>query len=388
MITKIEALNFGCFRHVSVSLGAFQALTGPNASGKKTFLDIVGLLRDIVAQGLQTAVAERSAQPENILFQNRGSVVELALETRIPEALRRASAKPELDTARYEAALALDRVRSRFEFRSEKFLLKKSADPAPPQPDLFPAAVPATLMTPGHRRDTKTIVSKVPGGNDNYYSETYGRAGKGWAPSYRLGPARSALRHLPADESALPVANWFRAFLHRGLIPFAPDPAVMRRPRDLSAATAETLLPDAANLAPVADRLRRTRAERYRDWIEHLRSAAPEISHISAVAGTYAPLFECADGRLWPATRVSDGRLRLAALCLPAFLDDFDGPCHIPYAETGLDSSAVVAVRRALTALPATQMFLTTRSAEILAGLPKTALLRFAPSKNGSTVNL
>ena len=44
MITLVEALNYRCLRYISRPLQPFHVLVGPNASGKTTFLDVVGLL--------------------------------------------------------------------------------------------------------------------------------------------------------------------------------------------------------------------------------------------------------------------------------------------------------------------------------------------------------
>ena len=39
------------------TLGPFHVLVGPNASGKTTFLDVVGFLRDLVSEGLDESIA-------------------------------------------------------------------------------------------------------------------------------------------------------------------------------------------------------------------------------------------------------------------------------------------------------------------------------------------
>jgi len=41
-VTKVEALGYRSLRYVSQALSPFQVLVGANASGKSTFLDVVG----------------------------------------------------------------------------------------------------------------------------------------------------------------------------------------------------------------------------------------------------------------------------------------------------------------------------------------------------------
>ena len=64
MITLIEALNYRCLRYISRPLKPFHVLVGPNASGKTTFLDVVGLLQDLVSDGLDAALEKRTRNPQ------------------------------------------------------------------------------------------------------------------------------------------------------------------------------------------------------------------------------------------------------------------------------------------------------------------------------------
>ena len=59
MIRRIEALNYRCLRFVSQPLQHFHVLVGPNASGKSAFLDVVGLIRDLLTRGLDDAILTR-----------------------------------------------------------------------------------------------------------------------------------------------------------------------------------------------------------------------------------------------------------------------------------------------------------------------------------------
>ena len=59
MIRCIEALNYGCLRYIRQPLQHFHVLVGPNASGKSTFLDVAGLIRDFLTLGLDDAILVR-----------------------------------------------------------------------------------------------------------------------------------------------------------------------------------------------------------------------------------------------------------------------------------------------------------------------------------------
>ena len=100
MITLVEALNYRCLRYVQRPLKPFHILVGPNASGKSTFLDVIGFLSDLVSGGLDDALSERSPDPQELLFGRQGNRLELAVEARIPEAQRVLTLRPELDTVR------------------------------------------------------------------------------------------------------------------------------------------------------------------------------------------------------------------------------------------------------------------------------------------------
>ena len=197
MITLVEALNYRCLKYVSKPLEPFHVLVGPNASGKTTFLDVVGFLRDLVSEGLDEALSSRTTNPEELLFRRQGNKLELAIEARIPDELRELTAKPEMGTARYEVAIGFDETQRQFEFKAEKFLLKKTRPKEPHQRSLFPmpADAPASVLAKGRGgRNYKTVVNKVPGGNDNFYSETYPQGGKGWAPLVQTWAAKIGSR--------------------------------------------------------------------------------------------------------------------------------------------------------------------------------------------------
>ena len=388
MITLIEALNYRCLRYVSRPLASFHVLVGPNASGKTTFLDVVAFLQDLVSVGLDGALSRRTANPEELLFRRQGSKMQTAIEARIPDDLRQKTAKPELDTARYEVAIGFDETQRQFEFKAEKFLLKKTRIIEPPQRSFFPMSPnpPVSLLT-GNRRNTKTVVNKVPGGNDNFYSETYPQGGKGWAPSFKLGPQQSALGNLPADTKSFPVATWFREYLGTGVQQFVLNSREIRRPSRPTRVAG--FLSDGSNLPWVVDRLRNKNPERHRDWISHLRTALADLEDIDTIERPEDRhcymVYEYKGGLKVPSWMVSDGTLRLTALTLPAYLNDLQGIYLIEEPENGIHPSAVATVYDSLSSVYEAQVLLATHSPVVLNAADVGDVLCFAKDETGST---
>ena len=77
MISLVEAASYGCLRYVRQPLKPFHVLVGPNASGKTTFLDVIGFLRDVVSEGLDGTLSNRTPNPQDLLFQRTGERTEL-----------------------------------------------------------------------------------------------------------------------------------------------------------------------------------------------------------------------------------------------------------------------------------------------------------------------
>ncbi len=389
MITLIEALNYRCLQYVQRPLKPFHVLVGPNASGKTTFLDVLGFLSDLVSEGLEVALSERTSNPAELLFRRKGDRLELAIEARIPDNLRELTAKPDLDTVRYEVAVGLDETQHRFELKAETLLLKNAEVLKPVQRSLFPIspAVPDSLLSKVHQRDNKIVLNKVSGGNDNFYSETYARSGKGWAPSIKLGPQRSALGHLLIDESSFPVAIWFQKYLTSEVQKFILNSLEIKRPSPPTRATG--FLPDGSNLPWVVDRLREKNQKQHRAWISHLRTALPDLVDITTSIREddrhCYMIYEYEDGLKVPSWLVSDGTLRLTALTLPAYLPDLQGIYLIEEPENGIHPRAMATAYDSLSSMYEAQVLLATHSPVVLSTASLGDVLCFAKNSNGST---
>ncbi len=385
MIAYIEALNYRCLRHIQQSLGPFHVLVGANASGKTTFLDVVGLLQDIVTNGLDEALEQRATNPSDLLFQHHGSDLQLAVEAEVPDALKPAK----FDRVRYQTAIGLDETGHRMEFKAESLLLVRSADRRESgQRSLFPSPgdPPDSILLNTRRSDNKLLVNKVPGGNDNFYGEE-GPANKGWAPSFRLGSRKSALGNLPADANSFPIATWFREYLATGVQRLVLNSLALRNPSPPTRIAG--FLPDGSNLPWVVARLRATDAAAYTAWVQHLRTALPDLEDIKTIERPedrhcYMS-YQYAGGLSVPSWLVSDGTLRLTALTLPAYSKEFQGLCLIEEPENGIHPGAVSTLYDSLASMYGAQVLLATHSPVVLDETHLKQVLCFAKDDNGAT---
>ena len=101
MIRLIETKNFRSLKYISQPLGDFHVLVGANASGKTTFLDVVTFLADLVTNGIDYAITQRSSTYQDLTFAGKGGDIELAIEMEIPEKLRKLLPEDKFDRIRY-----------------------------------------------------------------------------------------------------------------------------------------------------------------------------------------------------------------------------------------------------------------------------------------------
>jgi len=391
MITLIEAKNFRCLRYIRQQLGPFHVLVGPNASGKTTFLDVVAFLGSLVSNGLETAVGERTKNFQDLLWQRSGSEFELAIEAAIPEERRSLLRDKEFDTVRYEVSFGIEGKTDEVVILTEKVLLKKSSSGAIPsrQPSLFPMShvPPATIMTAKGVHGTQTVINKVAGGNDNFYSEVYQEKGKGWAPAFKLGPRKSALGNLPEDESKFPVATWLKRLLTEGVQQFVLNSLLIRKASPPG--QVRGFKPDGSNLPWVLDALQKNHPDNFQSWLEHLKTALPDLENVRIIERAddrHRYLVICYRGGLEiPSWMASDGTLRLLALTLPAYLPDFTGVYLIEEPENGIHPRAVETMFQSLSSVYDAQILLASHSPVILSMVQVEDVLCFAKTSEGAT---
>lgn len=216
MFSRIHTNSFRCLKAVDQTLGPFRALVGPNASGKTTFLDVIGLLSDLMSDrgDVLAAVQKRSLDPSQLIWKGDGDEFEVALEAEIPTQVlgRMSDSSKEYTHVRYEVQIGLNG--NEIGINYEYLWLIKPPVTASQQRTLFPAPTSLTqevISRSGSGR--KAIITKKPGGNDNFYPT--GR--KSYKPSMKLGRQQAALANVPADEESFPASTWFRGQLEKGV---------------------------------------------------------------------------------------------------------------------------------------------------------------------------
>jgi predicted ATPase len=393
VITLIDALNFRCLRNVRQPLDPVHVLVGPNASGKTTFLDVVAFLGDVVSSGLERATRKRTRNPSDLAWSRSGNRFELAIEARLPAEIRSKLANHEQDTIRYEVAVCTD---PELAFEAERVSLLRESSPPPHQLDLFPAPGEprSSLLTKTPTPGIRTIINKVAGGNDNFYSETYKESGKGWQVAYKLGPRKSALANLPEDESAFPAATWLKAMLTSGVQSFVLNSLAIREAsppgQERAFRTDGSNLPWViAGLEGVTGNGQAANADALRRWLDHVRIALPDIEGVRTVEREddrhrYL-VIRYAGGLEVPSWMASDGTLRLLALTLPAYLPDLSGIFLVEEPENGLHPQAVEVAVQSLSSAYGSQMLMASHSPVVLSAVEPGQVLCFGKTSEGET---
>jgi hypothetical protein len=264
VITLIEAHNYRCLRYVRQPLGAFRVLVGPNASGKTTFLDVVALLGSLVVDGLESAVSERSRNFRDLLWRHEGDRFELAVEARLPEAIRQKLGRPEHEVIRYEVAFAINPESNELEIAAESGILKSQANNGAHDASAAAPAIPAGddasahdhLRAWGQTRSAR-LQKNRPAATITTTPKCTKAPAKAGCPLSGLGPRKSTLANLPEDETRFPAATWLKSMLIDGVRQYALNSRLMRVPSPPH--LQRELRPDGSNLPwVVADLQRRT----------------------------------------------------------------------------------------------------------------------------------
>jgi len=114
MFTRVQANNFRCLKTTDQHLRPFCALVGPNASGKTTFLDVIGLLADLMKNrgDVVATIQSRSADFSKLLWLGQGTSFEVAVEAEFPKNVHQAlgDGNQRFNRVRYEVEFGMDQL--------------------------------------------------------------------------------------------------------------------------------------------------------------------------------------------------------------------------------------------------------------------------------------
>ncbi|MBN1352248.1 AAA family ATPase [candidate division KSB1 bacterium] len=389
MFTRIQTRSFRCLKAVDQSLGRFRALVGPNASGKTTFLDVIGFLGDLMRSrgDVLGTTRSRSTNFENLLWKNEGESFQLALEANIPESIRARMGenKQHFTYVRYEIDIGFDKADNEIGINHETLWLLKPGEGESIQYRFsFPeirSTVTTILLKSGKNRNA--AITKKPGGNDNYYA--HGKKDT-YTPSFKLGRGKSALANLPADEENFPVSAWFRNLLDQGVQPFILNSQAIHLPSPPG--KGRRFQTDGSNLAWVIADLRKN-AKQFNLWLSHVRTALGDINDIDTIERPEDKhryiVLRYFNGAEVPSWLVSDGTLRLLALTIPAYLTDLEGTFLIEEPENGIHPRAIEAILQSLSSVYSGQVLIATHSVIALNMLDPHQILCFGKDETGAT---
>jgi predicted ATPase len=361
MFRRIEAHDYRCLHSVEQSVNPFEILIGSNASGKSTFLDVIGFLGDMVSDGLESAVERRTTNFHDLVWGRQGDRFDLAVEATIPEDRRveiQNHGRP--DTIQYQVLIRLDTMTESLHIEHEHV-------------EIYSYKILSSASF--------NVV--IRSGGLKFVSEA------GFNPYEREQPHRnySALNNIPVDAE-FPATAWLRDQLRRGIRTVALDVKELRKPSPPAASAATE--PSGAYLARSVAQLKSRNHNEFARWLVHIRTVFPDIKDVRTVLREedrhrYV-VIDYRNGIAVPSWMISEGTLRLMALTLLAYAADPKGVYLIEEPENGIHPAALQAVYESLSSIYDGQVLIASHSPVLLSMAKPEQLLCFAATADGARI--
>ena len=392
IFTRLQARHFRSLEQVDQKLGRFQALVGPNASGKTTFLDVFGLLGDLMRYrgDIREAVGRRSADFFKLLWKGEGTSFQIAVEAQIPDEIR-AVLQPErqhFDHVRYEIEVGFDVEANEIGLNHEALWLfaqheetTVSTRTSFPEADGYLDSILGKHFLDEDFRGQPSLIRRSSDGNGAFFFTK-----DSVTVAFDFGPGRGALANVPLDKSSFGVALWFKNLLEDGVQHFVLDSQKIRHPSPPG--SGHRFRTDGSNLPWVIEELRKD-AKQFGRWRDHVRTAFEDIHDIRTIVRPEDRhrylVVEYENGSVVPSWLVSDGTLRLLALTIPAYIKGLDGIFLIEEPENGIHSGAMETVIQSLESIYDGQVLIATHSPIVINQLDPEQIICFAKNSRGAT---
>lgn len=382
MITRLEAYGYRCFPSLNVDLARYHVLAGANGAGKTTLLDIPVLIGDMLRrQRIVAAFLERTEKDgaprattlTDLLHKGRGDSIAFAFEARLPpdvtEILGEASmaqlGRPVPTHLRYELRLEVTPRDMRV---ADEYLFLFTSGGTRPAQGSFPqgrSVSGTTLKQP----DWQSVIHREGRALTQFTPETTTQPTD--LPPLRIPSGQLALGTVPPDQTLFPAALWFASLLRGGVVFFDPDWEALRRPSPPGHPA--RLIASGENLPWLALDLRQSAPDRFKSWVDHVRTALPQVREIEPrerEEDHYAYFSVGYNGGYRvTSSGLSDGTLRIFALSLVPFLSEGVIPRLLvtEEPENGIHPRAIETVVQSLSMLYDSQVWVSTHSPMVLA---------------------
>ncbi|MDP3914951.1 MAG: AAA family ATPase [Bacteroidota bacterium] len=392
MISRIEVSNYRCLKRITQDLHPFQILVGPNASGKTTFLDVITFMSDIVNNGLDDAIIARSQNYFDLTWSGAGGDIEMAIECKIPESVNKLMGEnTKMKFVRYELRIGMSDA-DEHAIKGERLIIFKQIENHTQfTKTLFPefdADYAENILNKRFIPESfDLILDKDISGEGNFFPEKPTDSSDFWSFGFKLGSKKSTLANLPADENKFPASTWLKEFLNNSIQKLILNSQKIRE--SCRPGQGRNFLPDGSNLPWVIEDFKNKHPESFKDWLEHVKTALPDIREINVrefpdTKFKYLKIKYDNDIEV-PSWTASDGTLRLLALTLIAYLPDFKGIFLIEEPENGIHPKVMETVFQSLSSVYDAQILLATHSPVILGIANLEDVLCFAKTKEGIT---
>ena len=377
MITRIEATRYRCLERLDADLASYAVLVGANGAGKTTFLDIPSLLGDClqqreISQAFTTRQHDRpprSSTLNELVFSGQGKEFILAIEVELPElvitALLPSQSGPVqnneerwLRFARYEIRFEIFNDRQLIVANEYLFLFARSNLPKRGEARLHGEVDP--------HKDWRFVIQRERSGDVAIRPEK--QKGKKARPAHVEASMLALPRVQFESAEDHPAARWLYNTLIQSCVFYHPDIDLLQTasPPGLSA----EVMPNAANLPWLVLELQKDK-ERYHPWVEHVKTALPQIKGIRAkereedhhayLAVKYNGGYEVTSSGL------SEGTLRVLALTILPYLLKRPAVIVTEEPENGIHPQAIEAVLQSLGSVYDSQVLISSHSPVVLA---------------------